>query len=136
MQVKALPPLAKRWPDVPVEVLAARTLSLTTLGPRRRAVRRARSDAELEALAGHRRSRCVRSCRRGTGAGDALAHGKVRAGDCRGGGLRRPGAGRKGAAPSGGQAPRPEVRDAQLEADVSGTFGVAAAARAAAPAVR
>jgi|SRR5262245_4258972 len=31
------PPLAKRRPDVPVEVLAARTLSLATLGPQRRA---------------------------------------------------------------------------------------------------
>jgi len=41
------PPLAKRRPDVPVEVLAARTLSLATLGPRRR-----ESAAALEALAG------------------------------------------------------------------------------------
>ena len=46
------PPLAKRRPDVPVEVLAARTLSLATLGPQRRAERRQESVAELEALAG------------------------------------------------------------------------------------
>src|SRR5262245_56362661 len=50
--VTALPPLAKRRPDMPVEVLAARTLSLATLGPRRRAERRAESVAALEALAG------------------------------------------------------------------------------------
>src|SRR5262249_59433769 len=37
---------------MPVEVLAARTLSLATLGPRRRAERRAESVAALEALAG------------------------------------------------------------------------------------
>jgi hypothetical protein len=30
-----IPPLARRRPDVPVEVLAARTLSLATLGPQR-----------------------------------------------------------------------------------------------------
>jgi len=48
----ALSPLAKRRPEVPVEVLAARTLSLATLGPRRRAERRAQRVAELEALAG------------------------------------------------------------------------------------
>src|SRR5262245_23489586 len=47
-----LPPLAPRRPDVPAEVLAARTLSLATLGPRRRAERRAQAQAELEALAG------------------------------------------------------------------------------------
>src|SRR5215831_19224228 len=46
------PPLAKRRPDVPVEVLAARTLSLATLGPQRRAERRAESVAALEALGG------------------------------------------------------------------------------------
>jgi hypothetical protein len=46
------PPLAKRRPNVPVEVLAARTLSLATLGPRRRAERMKESVAELEALAG------------------------------------------------------------------------------------
>jgi hypothetical protein len=46
------PPLARRRPDVPVEVLAARTLSLATLGPRRRAERMKESVAELEALAG------------------------------------------------------------------------------------
>src|SRR5262245_11737176 len=46
------PPLAKRRPDVPVEVLAARTLSLATLGPQRRAERRRESVAALEALAG------------------------------------------------------------------------------------
>ena len=45
-------PLAKRRPDVPVEVLAARTLSLATLGPRRRAERQKESAAALEALAG------------------------------------------------------------------------------------
>jgi hypothetical protein len=50
--VGLLPPLAKRRPDVPVEVLAARTLSLATLGPRRRAERRQESVAALEALAG------------------------------------------------------------------------------------
>jgi len=52
-EVKALPPLARRRPEVPAEVvLAARTLSLATLGPRRRAERRAQAQAELEALAG------------------------------------------------------------------------------------
>ena len=50
--VTAPPPLAKRRPDVPVEVLAARTLSLATLGPQRRAERRKESVAALEALAG------------------------------------------------------------------------------------
>src|SRR5262249_60371027 len=48
----AMSPLAKRRPDVPVEVLAARTLSLATLGPRRRAERRVQRVAGLEALAG------------------------------------------------------------------------------------
>ena len=47
-----IPPLAKRRPDVPVEELAARTLSLATLGPQRRAERRRESVADLEALAG------------------------------------------------------------------------------------
>jgi hypothetical protein len=47
-----IPPLARRRPEVPVEVLAARTLSLATLGPRRRAERRTESVATLEALAG------------------------------------------------------------------------------------
>jgi len=59
--VTALPPLAKRRPDVPVEVLAARTLSLATLGPRRRAERRKESVAELEALAAPQRGRFRRS---------------------------------------------------------------------------
>jgi hypothetical protein len=35
--VPTLSPLAKRRPDVPVDVLARRTLALATLGPRRRA---------------------------------------------------------------------------------------------------
>jgi hypothetical protein len=50
--VTVIPPLAKRRPDVPAEILAARALSLATLGPRRRAERRQESVAELEALAG------------------------------------------------------------------------------------
>ena len=52
MPAVTAPPLAKRRPDVPVEVLAARTISLATLGPRRRAERRQESVAALEALAG------------------------------------------------------------------------------------
>jgi hypothetical protein len=50
--VVRLPPLAPRRPHVPPAVLAARTLSLATLGPRRRAERRAESVRALEALAG------------------------------------------------------------------------------------
>src|SRR4029077_9379236 len=42
-------PLATRRPAVPVEVLAARTLSLATLGPRRRAERRGAGPAEPRA---------------------------------------------------------------------------------------
>lgn len=50
--VPTITPLAKRRPDVPVEVLARRTLALATLGPKRRAERLKESVAELEALAG------------------------------------------------------------------------------------
>src|SRR5262245_14770560 len=52
LPTNALPPLAQRRPDVPAEVLAARTLALATLGPQRRAERRARTVAEVEALGG------------------------------------------------------------------------------------
>src|SRR5262245_42971392 len=129
-------PLAKRRPDVPVEVLATRTLSLATLGPRWRAERRRESIATLEALAGGSldelrqklptrywvvgmlslMGKSTREIADLVGyAGSAPV---VRV-------LRHPAVGRLIEA----------VREAQLERVLSGTYGVAAAARAAAPAV-
>jgi len=134
--VTAPPPLAKRRPDVPVEVLAARTLSLATLGPRRRAERQKESISTLEALAGAslddlRRKLPTRywvlamlslmgkSTREiADQVGYAGSAPVVRV-------LRHPAVVRLGE----------EVRRAQLEAVLSGTYGVAAAARAAAPEV-
>src|SRR5262245_33527582 len=130
------PPLAKRRPDVPLEVLASRTLSLATLGPQRRAERRRESVAELEALAGasllelRRRlpsrfwivamlslsGKSVREIAHLVGyAGPAPVH---RA-------LRNPAVERLVS----------EVRAAQLERVLQGSFGVAATAKAAAPEV-
>jgi hypothetical protein len=130
------PPLAKRRPDVPVDVLARRTLALATLGPRRRAERRKESIATLEALAGAsldelRRKlptrywvlgmlalmgKSVREIAALVGYSQPTTVVKV---------LRHPAVVRL----------VEEVRRAQLEAVLSGTYGVAAAARAAAPAV-
>jgi hypothetical protein len=127
----ALSPLGKRRPDVPVEVLAARTLSLATLGPQRRAERRRESVTALEALAGAslddlRRKLPTRywvlamlslmgkSTREIAGqVGYAGSAPVVRV-------LRHPAVVRL----------IEEVRRAQLEAVLSGTYGVAAAARA------
>src|SRR5262245_24558549 len=129
--VPAPPPLAKRRPDVPVEVLAARTLSLATLGPRRRAERRAESVAALEALAGASLDGLRRRLPTRYWVLAMLAlMGK---------------SAREIAALVGYAGPTPvlkalrhpavvrlieEVRRAQLEAVLSGTDGVAAAARA------
>jgi hypothetical protein len=131
-----IPPLARRRPDVPVEVLAARTLSLATLGPQRRAERRRESVATLEALAGAslddlRRKlptrywvlamlslmgKSVREIAAAVGyAGPAPVH---RA-------LRHPAVVRL----------IEDVRAAQLERVLSGTYGVHATAKAAAPEV-
>jgi hypothetical protein len=132
----SIPPLARRRPDVPVEVLAARTLSLATLGPRRRAERRQESVTVLEALAGAtlddlRRKLPTRYwvlamlSLMGKSTREIADH-----------------VGYAGSAPVVRVLRHPavvrlveEVRRAQLEAVLSGTYGVAAAARAAAPAV-
>jgi hypothetical protein len=131
-----VPPLATRRPTVPVEVLAARTLSLATLGPRGRAARRAQAHAELEALAGASLLELRRTLpgRYWILAMLALTGKSVR----------------EIAAMVGYAGPAPvlkalrhpavvrlveEVRAAQLEAITSGTYGVMAAAKAAAPAI-
>jgi hypothetical protein len=132
----AIPPLAKRRPDVPVEVLAARTLSLATLGPRRRAERRKESVVALEALAGASLLELRQKLpTRYWVVGMLSLMGKS---------TREIAAlvGYAGSAPVVRVLRHPavlrlvqEVRNAQLEAVVAGTYGVAAAARAAAPAV-
>src|SRR5262245_37201144 len=135
-QVVALPPIAPRRPAVPVAVLAARTLALATLGPRRRAERRAQSVAELEALAGASllELRQKLPTRYWVLAMLSLTGKSVR----------------EIAALVGYAGPAPvlkalrhpavmrlveEVRAAQLEAITRGAYGVLAAAQAAAPAI-
>src|SRR5262245_5862176 len=130
------PPLAKRRPDVPLEVLASRTLSLATLGPQRRAERRRESVAELEALAGASLDELRRKLPTRYWVLAMLSlMGK---------------SAREIAALVGYSQPTPvvkalrhpavarlvqEVRNAQLERVLQGTFGVAATAKAAAPEV-
>jgi hypothetical protein len=131
-----VPPLATRRPAVPVEVLAARTLSLATLGPRRRAERRAQAHAELEALAGASLLELRRTL---PGRYWILAMLSLT-----GKSVREIAAmvGYAGPAPVLKALRHPavvklieEVRAAQLEAITSGSYGVLAAARAAAPAI-
>jgi len=132
----AMSPLAKRRPDVPVEVLAARTLSLATLGPRRRAERRQESIATLEALAGASLDELRQKLptRFWVIAMLSLMGKSTREiADL---------VGYAGSAPVVRVLRHPavvrlveEVRAAQLERVLQGEFGVAAAARAAAPAV-
>src|SRR5262249_18954346 len=130
------PPLAKRRPDVPVEVLAARTLSLATLGPQRRAERRRESVAALEALAGAsllelRQKLPTRYWV--IGMLSLMGKSTREIADL---------VGYAGSAPVVRVLRHPavvrlveEVRAAQLERVLQGEFGVAAASRAAAPAV-
>ena len=134
--VPALSPLAKRRPDVPIEVLAARTLALATLGPRRRAERRRESVAALEALAGASLDELRRKLPTRYWVLAMLA--------LMGKSTREIAAlvGYAGSAPVVRVLRHPAVvrlieavREAQLERVLSGTYGVAAAARAAAPAV-
>jgi hypothetical protein len=134
--VTALPPLAKRRPDVPIEVLAARTLSLATLGPRRRAERRRESVTVLEALA---RASLDELRRKLPTRYWVLAMLSLMGKSTR---EIADQVGYAGSAPVVRVLRHPavvrlveEVRRAQLEAVLSGTYGVAAAARAAAPAV-
>src|SRR5262249_55570017 len=131
-----LSPLAKRRPDVPVEVLAARTLSLATLGPRRRAERRKEGISTLEGLAGASLDELRRKLPTRYWVLAMLSlMGKST---------------REIAALVGYSQPTPvvkalrhpavarlvqEVRNAQLERVLQGTFGVAATAKAAAPGV-
>src|SRR5262245_55354060 len=134
--VPALSPLAKRRPDVPIEVLAARTLALATLGPRRRAERRQESVAALEALGGASLDELRKKLpTRYWVLGMLSLMGKS---------TREIAAlvGYAGSAPVVRVLRHPavvrlveEVRAAQLERVLQGELGVAAAARAAAPAV-
>jgi hypothetical protein len=129
-------PLARRRPAVPAEVLAARTLSLATLGPRRRAERRAQAQAALEALAGASLDELRRTL---PGRYWVLAMLSLT-----GKSVREIAAlvGYAGPAPVLKALRHPavvrlveEVRAAQLDAIVSGSYGVMAAAKAAAPAI-
>jgi len=130
------PPLAKRRPDVPVEVLAKRALALATLGPRRRAERRQESVAELEALAGASLDELRRKL--------PTRYWVLAMFSCMGKSVREIAAlvGYAGPAPVHRALRNPTVerlvsavRAAQLERILSGNYGVQATARAAAPEV-